>query len=42
MYCEGSQEQEFMQMIKGGTLLISGDELILETDSQTIYFKKSE
>ena len=42
MYCEGSQEQEFIQMIKNGTVLISGDELILETDTQTIYFKKSE
>jgi heat shock protein HslJ len=39
MYCENSQEQEFISMIKDSSVYITEEELILEND-QTIYFEK--
>jgi heat shock protein HslJ len=39
MYCENSQEQEFISMLKDSLVYIAEDELILENE-QTIYFKK--
>lgn len=39
MYCEGSQEQEFLSMLKDSTIYINENELILENGTQTIYFK---
>lgn len=39
MYCDGSQEQEFISMFKNSKVYISEEELILEND-KTIYFKK--
>jgi membrane-bound inhibitor of C-type lysozyme len=39
MFCENSQEQEFISMLKDSSIFITEDELILEHD-QTVYFKK--
>lgn len=39
MYCDGSQEQEFISMFKNSKVYISEEELILEND-KTIYFRK--
>lgn len=39
MYCEGSQEQEFISMIKDGSIAISMDSIAIEHE-QTVLFKK--
>ena len=39
MYCEGSQEQDFIKMIKKGQLSIGKDELYIE-HTQTVSFRK--
>ncbi len=41
MFCEESQEADFIKMIKDGVLYVSDDQIILEND-KTTYFKKSE
>ncbi|MEY4440514.1 MAG: hypothetical protein RLY49_140 [Candidatus Parcubacteria bacterium] len=41
MFCENSQEQEFLSMFKESFVYVSEDELILEND-QTIYFKRQQ
>lgn len=41
MFCDGSQESEFINMIKNGNIYVSEDQIILE-NNQTIYFKKTE
>lgn len=39
MYCEDSQEQEFVQMIKNSLVSVSEDELMLQTEKETIFFE---
>lgn len=39
MFCENSQEQEFISMLTDSTIYVSEDELILE-NNKTIYLKK--
>ena len=39
MYCEGSQEQEFISMIKDGTIAYGEDSILLEHE-QTVLFEK--
>lgn len=39
MYCDGSQEQEFISMIKDGSIITSMDSIVIEHE-QTIFLKK--
>ncbi len=41
MFCEGSQESEFLKMITGGSISLGEDELFIERD-QTLFFSKGE